>query len=79
MTCREFVEFLDEYRTASLPHEQRAEFDRHIADCPCCHRYLESYEQTIRLGKMACCDPEGPAPSDAPDELIEAILAARKR
>jgi len=37
-------------------------------------RYLE----TIRLGQQAC-QPDAELPADVPRELVDAILAARRR
>jgi anti-sigma factor RsiW len=79
MTCREFIEFLTEYRTGALSAEQRRIFDAHLAECPSCVAYLKTYEQTIRLGKLAYVEPEGAVPASVPEELVQAILAARKR
>ncbi|RIK63007.1 MAG: hypothetical protein DCC65_16550 [Planctomycetota bacterium] len=79
MTCREFIDFLEAYRSRELPAPQAVEFERHMGLCPSCVSYLRSYEETIRLGRKALCDPEGPVPQDAPEELIRAILAARKK
>jgi anti-sigma factor RsiW len=78
LTCREFVEFLMAYQSRELPEGQRAVFEEHLAECPDCTSYLHSYQQTVRIGKIACgC--QDPAPADAPEELIRAILAARAR
>jgi len=38
--------------------------------------YLDTYAETIRLGKVACEHED--VPCDAPAELVEAILAARR-
>ena len=78
MNCREFTEFLHEYLFGNLTAEERAEFDRHLAECPWCVAYLDSYQQTIQLEKDAFPAPEdAPPPADAPEELIQAILRAR--
>ncbi len=80
MNCREFTEFLHEYLFGNLPEEERAEFDRHLAECPWCVAYLDNYRKTIQLGQAAFAEPEdAPPPPDAPEELIQAILAARVR
>jgi anti-sigma factor RsiW len=79
MNCREFTEFLHEYLFGNLPAEERAEFDKHLAECPWCVAYLESYQTTIRLEQAAFSAPEAPPPADAPEELIQAILRARSR
>jgi anti-sigma factor RsiW len=78
MNCREFTEFLHEYLFGDLPAEERAEFEKHLAECPWCVAYLDSYRKTIELERIAfAAPPDGPPPADAPEELIQAILAAR--
>lgn len=79
MTCREFTDFLDDYRSGLLPAAQRTEFERHMNVCTSCVNYLDSYEQTIRVGRKVLCDPDGPVPHDAPEDLIRAILAAKNK
>ena len=80
MSCREFTEFLHEYLCGSLPAKERAEFDKHLAECPWCVAYLDSYQKTIQLEQAALADPpDGPPPADAPEELIQAIIRARPR
>jgi len=77
MTCRDIIGFLDDYVSGELPEVQRAVFEKHVACCPPCKNYLQSYEATIRLGKVACCESKEPPP--IPEELVKAILAARAR
>jgi anti-sigma factor RsiW len=79
MNCREFTEFLHEYLFGNLPAEERVEFDKHLAECPWCVAYLDSYRRTILLEKAAFADAEKGPPADAPEELIQAILQARSR
>ena len=80
MNCREFTEFLHEYLFGNLPAEERAEFEKHLAECPWCVAYLDSYKKTILLEKDAySADGNGSPPADAPEELIQAILRARPR
>jgi anti-sigma factor RsiW len=64
------------YLDNELPDDQRAEFDRHMAACPSCVDYLETYEKTVRLTKTAADDP---VPAEVPESLVQAILAARKK
>jgi anti-sigma factor RsiW len=78
MNCREFTAFLHEYLGGNLPAAERAEFDRHLAECPWCVVYLDSYQKTIDLERAAfSSSEEAPPPADAPEELIQAILRAR--
>lgn len=79
MTCREFVEFLDDYLSDELPEDVRVAFDRHLAGCADCTAYLRTYEKTIRLAKAVCAEPEGPVPDGVPEDLVRSILAAYAR
>lgn len=49
MTCREVVELVTDYLEGRLPRWDRFQFQRHIAGCDGCTRYLEQMRQTIRL------------------------------
>ena len=73
MTCREVAEFLMQYLDGELPAAQREAFDRHIAVCPDCQRYLATYRTTIEAERAAFSNDE----RDAPEELMRAILKAR--
>ena len=80
MNCREFTDFLHEYLSGNLPADERVEFENHLANCPWCVAYLDSYQKTIALEKAAFAAPEdAPPPADAPEELVEAIVRARAR
>jgi anti-sigma factor RsiW len=79
MTCRTFIEFLTEYLEGELSPAEKAEFEAHLAECPWCVAYLRTYQETVRLGKAALAEPETPVPPEVPEELIQAILAARPR
>ena len=80
MTCQEFVEFLMAYLDGELTPAQREAFQGHMGDCPPCITSLETYRESVELGKKALCeDPEAPVPEDVPDDLVAAILAARKQ
>ena len=78
MTCREMIDFLMDYLEGELPPEDHARLDVHLAACPECVDYLDSYEQTVRLGKI-CCEAEDAGAEALPEELVQAILAARPR
>ena len=78
MTCREFVEFLMAYLDRELPDSQRTVFEGHIRLCPPCGDYLTTYRETVEMGKRVCRDGDGPVPEEAPEELVRAILAARR-
>ncbi len=80
MNCREFTEFLHQYLFGDLPEAERAEFEKHLAECPWCVAYLDSYKKTIQMEQAAFAAAEdAPPPADAPAQLIQAILQARSR
>lgn len=78
LTCREFIDFIVDYREGALPEGVRRRFDRHLEDCPDCVSYLGSYAQTVELQARAC-DPSGTPPESVPGDLITAILDAQRR
>ncbi|HSF19813.1 MAG TPA: zf-HC2 domain-containing protein [Vicinamibacteria bacterium] len=76
MTCREFIDFIQEYLEGSLPPAERESFLEHLALCPSCVAYLETYQQTILLAKDAFRDLDATVPDEVPEALVSAILAA---
>jgi len=77
MTCREFVGFLAQYVEGDLSEAERTKFDAHLAECPDCVTYVETYRETIRLGKLTACDDD--LPEEVPEKLARAVLDARRR
>ena len=77
LTCREFIEFLWQYESGELSPEERMRFDNHLTRCAPCVRYLQSYRETIAIGNAALAPIDEPLPAETPEELIQAILAAR--
>jgi anti-sigma factor RsiW len=77
MTCRDILDFLMDYEAGAVTAEERAVFEAHLGVCPPCVAYLKSYRITVELGKTAYGGEE--AEPRMPDELVTAILAARKR
>jgi anti-sigma factor RsiW len=79
MTCREFTEFLLDYVEGELAPDARARFDEHLGECPDCVIYLRNYVETIRLGRAVCREEHDAVEDAVPEELVQAILAARRR
>ena len=63
------------YQENELPAGERAAFERHLAACPPCQAYLDTYDKTVELARQSGADD--PAPAEVPESLIAAILAAR--
>ena len=78
MTCKELVEFLMDYLDGLLSEPERRRFEEHLGECPDCVAYLATYQEAVRLGKEACTAGDS-IPTDVPEELVRAILAARRR
>jgi anti-sigma factor RsiW len=82
VTCRELIDFLDDYVAGALTDDQRQLFEEHLEICLDCANYLDSYRRTVALGKAAfepAIPAEAPVPSVVPAGLVKAILAARPR
>ncbi|MDQ7007220.1 MAG: zf-HC2 domain-containing protein [Acidobacteriota bacterium] len=79
MTCREFAEFIADYLAGSLPDAQVAVFERHMALCSDCVNYLDTYRRTVEIGQRLFARAEQEVPETIPDDLVAAIIAARRR
>ena len=78
MKCRECDEFLVDYVSGDLAPDVLETFELHLSRCRNCRTYLEQYRLTIEAGKTAC-QAAKEAKIAMPEELIQAILAARPR
>ncbi|HEV8578574.1 MAG TPA: zf-HC2 domain-containing protein [Thermoanaerobaculia bacterium] len=79
VTCKEVLDFLWAYVAGELPAVTVEEFERHLAVCPSCVNYLESYKRTIELSR-GVFEPESGAPEveEMPEDLLRAVLTARR-
>ena len=78
MTCREFIDFIIDYVSGELASDVSSAFERHIADCPDCYKYLTQYRTTVAAGRQAFAGEGDGVPGDAPEALIQAILRSRQ-
>jgi anti-sigma factor RsiW len=79
ITCRELIDFLMSYLDNELSADERREFERHLEVCPPCRRYIATYSEAVRLGKVALRPSDEAPPADVPETLVKAILAARRK
>lgn len=79
MTCRDVLDFLMAYLDGELPARERGVFEEHLAGCADCRFYLQNYQSTVRLMQAACDLEKEPAQAGVPEDLVQAILAARLR
>lgn len=77
LTCHEVIDFLGAYLDDELPPAVRTRFDEHVAVCPACVGYIETYRQTQVLTRRAA-EQEAQEDDLAPEPLVQAILAARR-
>jgi anti-sigma factor RsiW len=73
MTCHDTIDRLLYYLSDTMPEEERRQFEGHLAACPECVNYVQSYRETIRLCQTAFTDP-APGTADIPEELVRAIV-----
>ena len=78
ITCKEFEDFILDYLDDELPALQRTRFERHIRVCRECRQYLQAYQRTLEVSRAVFSAPEGLVPDDVPEDLIKAILKARR-
>ena len=78
ITCKEYVEFIQRLLDGELSEVERNEFDAHMGICPSCIDYLESIKTTRKCCKGLCEETGGELPADVPEQLIQAILKAKK-
>ena len=75
LTCRELIEFLDQFVAGELSQSSAGVFHDHLRVCPDCQAYLDSYRKTIALSKLAAA-PDEPPPNDVPQALLRAVREA---
>jgi hypothetical protein len=78
LTCLEFERFVQDYQEGSLSLRERRVFDFHMELCPMCRVFFASYLKTIELGRRICATDDASSPADLPEDLVSAILAARR-
>jgi anti-sigma factor RsiW len=63
LTCKEFIlDYLADYLDTTLKPEVVADLERHLAECPPCLAYLNTYKKTRDLTRQAM-------PQAMPDEM----------
>lgn len=78
ITCMEFEEFLIDYMEGELPAGQRRVFELHMKVCRECRDYMAAYKRTIEVSGRAFEDQTAAVPSEVPEDLVQAILEARR-
>ncbi|MEO9652272.1 MAG: zf-HC2 domain-containing protein [Roseobacter sp.] len=78
--CREFEAFIVDYLEGNLSTGQRIKFNMHLRLCRKCRAYLQSYKAAMELVKAQTDIPFSKmGMGDVPEDLIKAVLSARKK
>lgn len=78
ITCTEFEEFVLDYLDGDLPQGKRTIFELHIKFCRECREYLAAYKVSMELGTRLFETVDETLPTDIPEDLVQAIMAARE-
>lgn len=78
ITCKEFDAFIQSYVDNELADNKRELFEWHLRYCSECSEYLLAYQRTIELSNAVLNSDNTTVSDDVPEELIKAILEARK-
>ena len=70
LTCKQFLQDLDEYLENSLDPDEYAQLQKHVSECPNCFVVCDTTRKTLRVIKGMDCKP---VPADIRDRLMEAI------
>jgi len=76
LSCGEFEQFICDYTENRLDPAVRRRFDFHMSVCPMCRTHLAAYLKTIELSNRAFAPERAGEPVEAPQELVNAVLAA---
>ena len=79
ITCVEFESFVQQYLDGELPEQQRFVFELHLKICRECRDYLAAYQRSMEVTRTVFEDPDAALPTEVPDDLIRAVLDARKQ
>jgi anti-sigma factor RsiW len=70
LTCKQFLQELNDYLEDVLDPESRAELQKHVSECPNCWVVCDTTRRTLRIYKGMEAQP---LPRDVQSRLMEAI------
>lgn len=79
ITCQQFENFVYDYHEGLLPEKQLHRFEFHMHICPMCESALKTYVRTVKLTGQLFDEKDADVPAEVPQELINAMLAARQK
>lgn len=72
LTCKDFLQELNDYLDESVDAELRARLERHVSDCPNCWVIVDTTKRTLQVYK-------GMQPQVIPQEVHDRLLAALEK
>lgn len=72
LTCKQFLEELNDYLDEAVDAELRHRIETHITECPNCFVILDTTQKTIRVYK-------GMQPQELPEDVQTRLLKAVER
>ena len=76
--CAEFEAFILAYLEDDLPRRQKRIFEMHLKLWRECRDYLKAYRISVELAARAAKDDTGFVAEDVPEDLVAAVIEARK-
>jgi anti-sigma factor (TIGR02949 family) len=70
LTCKEFLESLNDYLDELISPEERAKLEKHVNDCPNCWVVVDTTKRTLQIYKGQ--DPQ-PIPEEVKSRLMQAL------
>lgn len=74
ISCHQLIEFCLDYVEGSLPGDEQTRFRRHLAQCPDCVTFFETYRRTPELSRDALSAQIPPSVK----ESVRSYLLARR-
>lgn len=69
LTCKEFLQELNDFLDESIDGELRRHLEAHVSECPNCFVILDTTKRTIRVYK-------GMDPQTIPDDVHSRLMSA---
>jgi len=72
LTCKQFLQELNDYLDPSIDTETKMHLERHVSECPNCFVIVDTTMKTLRVYK-------GVDPQQVPEDLQKRLWAALER
>ncbi len=79
ITCRQFEDFIIDYLEDTLPERQKFVFELHLKVCGECRSYLAAYRRAVEVSAKVENDLKDVPLPEVPEDLVKAIVEARRK